>query len=261
MWLVSPFLFAAILSVLVGCVSLPPGPVTPRDSVEEALIRRQEENAERALAQLKIRKRSPKRFVPQKNEAPWEEELRSTHIKRVRIREQSTVDEMPTAILRPQRPDPEVIPESERVSEFEGAAPLQDSEHAILHLYREGLKHLDARKWDAAISSFTEFIKDSPEHIYADRAAYWISHCHYMAGDHGLAVVTSNQFETRYPHSQRLPELIYYRALSLVELGHYEEAVPELRGLLSKFPASQFAADASRRLAEITVQDKSIGSP
>lgn len=249
-------LIVALAVTLLICACshvMPPGPVVKNEEPETAMLKRQEEYAKQAVENLKRRKKLARQRKPAP-EVAWEEDLRKTEMARSRVAEQKTVDDMPTAILRPKRPDAESIAEVDSKPEFEEQKPLMDSQHASLHHYREGLALMEGRNWDEAIGAFAKFVDTEPNHIYADRAAYWISHCHFMAGDHGLAIVTSNKFESRYPHSPRLPEAIYYRALSHVELGQYEEAAPELRALLARFPSNLLASEASKKLAEITVR-------
>lgn len=261
------FLPLLLCLLLCGACAFLPGPKNQQNAdfaesseTDSEWAKRQESAAIRAMNELRSRKKSGRHLPKVSNEVPWDEEIRSKHIEKTVKNEQDTVDRMPTAILRMPRKDAEQIADDESTPDFESKPALGDSEHAAMVFYRQGLNHVENRRWDAALTAFTKFLQEAPEHIYSDRAAYWISHCHYLAGDHGLAIYTSNQFESRFPHSQRLPEMIYYRALSHLELGQYEEAVPEFRSLLEKFPANSLAIDASKKLAEIQVQ-KEVVSP
>ena len=223
------------LFLLNACAFLPgakndrDGDLAESSDTDSEWAKRQESAAIRAMNELRSRKKNGRNLPKAGKEVAWDEEIREKHIEKTVKNEQDTVDRMPTAILRLPRKDAEQIEDDEPAPEFLSKPALGDSEHAAMVFYRQGLNHFDNRRWDAALTAFTKFLQEAPDHIYSDRAAYWISHCHYLAGDHGLAIYTSNQFESRFPHSQRLPEMIYYRALSHLELGQYEEAVPELR--------------------------------
>jgi TolA-binding protein len=236
---------------------LPPGPVEPVVDRQD-VMKRQQEAVDRAVDRLKKRKTIAR--LQRAKELAWDEMVRKQQIEKTFQGQQSTVDKLPTAILRPKRPDAELIPEEEGTADFENETPIANSDHANLHFYREGSAHLANKLWDQAISSFSRFLTDNPNHIYADRAAFWVAHCHFMTQDYGLAVIAFNQLEVRYPHSSRIPEAIYLRAMAHVELGQTEEAVPEFRSLMEKYPSNALVNDASKRLAEISLH-RNIGTP
>lgn len=135
-------------------------------------------------------------------------------------------------------------------------APLQestivDSRHETMHHYFTGLTQMEEGHYDLALNSFREFLKQNPDHVYADRAEYQIAEAHFLNKDYGLVIVTTNLLENRYPHSFRLPEAIYKRGLSFSSMKQWESARDTYKELLRKYPASPVAKLASQKLGEL----------
>ena len=117
--------------------------------------------------------------------------------------------------------------------------------------YFRGLHWFAQKNFDAAIRDFSQFLRENPEHVYADRAQAWLVECHFENHDYALTVFAANQLLAKFPFSMQLPEALHKRALSQIEQGDQEQASITLRDLLKRFPDAKIADSASRLLASI----------
>jgi|GEM_PF-1621223 len=186
------------------------------------------------------------------------------------VLESEPSQEAASPIAPPDLPVVKLKPESEKFpdrKEFTlsntvvSDATVADSSHESMHFYYEGLTSLETSHFDEAQRAFTRFLQESPSHVYADRAEYLVAKSYFESKEFGLAVLATNQLESRYPYSFRAPDALYYRALSYVNLGHKARAEATFQDLLKKYPWHRLAESASQKLAELTKADSPAFSP
>jgi len=168
---------------------------------------------------------------------------------------------LPTLKLKPDTAPEALQVKTEEETDVEGDSEAQaqtvaDSRFETMQLYYRALAQIKNKDFGGALASLREFLKLTPDHVYADRVQYLISDVHYASREFGLAVVTANVLSSRYPHSFRVPDALFKRALALEAMGHREEARETLQELLKRFPRAADYEVASRRLAELTVEMK-----
>ncbi|NBX91795.1 MAG: outer membrane protein assembly factor BamD [Proteobacteria bacterium] len=129
---------------------------------------------------------------------------------------------------------------------------VADSSDEAMHLYYEGTQELKEKKYDSAVKSFNDFLSENPDHVYADRAQFMILEAHLENREYGLALVASNVLENRYPHSLKLPNALFKRALCFLGLEQKAKGIQALKTVLSNYPQSSVAPIASERLATLT---------
>lgn len=157
----------------------------------------------------------------------------------------------PVEKLVPSASERAAADENEEGEIVEEEDSIADSSQAMMNFYYEGNRQLKDRQYEDAIKSFRQFLKASPEHIYADRAQFQIAESHFRNKEYGLSIVASNQLESKYPESFRLPAALFTRSLSYSSLGQTDSARITLRALLKRFPDDPIADKASRKLAEL----------
>lgn len=155
---------------------------------------------------------------------------------------------MGVTFLKPESVKPEPVEEDEDA----GRKTIASSDFESMTWYQQGLEQLRLGRYDQAISAFTQFQKQNPEHVYSDRAQYWIAESYFKNREFGLAVVNFNLVASRYPHSVKVPESMYRAALCHLEMGQKRPAQGLLRDILRQYPADQVVTSASRKLAEIS---------
>lgn len=153
------------------------------------------------------------------------------------------------SVLKPKPPPPPEEDEDELALGRQRV--IASSTHESMTWYQQGMGLMESRKYDEAVSAFTRFLQMEPEHVYADRAQYWIGECHFRNREYGLAVISFNLVGTRYPESVRLPESMYKAALAHLAMGQKKSAKGMLQDLLRQFPLDGMASPASKKLAEL----------
>lgn len=214
--------------VLIRCVGAPPAAVVP----EQATIYSQ-----------RARSLPPVSLIDAHEPAPPSETGDSLAV----------APALPVTVLRPE-------PETQSAAETEipmVEAPADEdavatSEHEVLTFYRQGLDLIDAKRYDEAIAAFRAFLSKAPEHVYADRASYWIAQAYFLSREYGLALTEQNRLLARFPFSMRAPEALYGAALSNLALGQKQVASGLLRDFLRQYPKRPLSETVSRKLAELT---------
>jgi TolA-binding protein len=174
---------------------------------------------------------------------------------------------LPLTKLEPDAPDEEDLAvdgmlETEELPPAD-PAPMReanvvaDSRHEAIGQYYRGIHWYENKNYDAAVREFTAFLRDNPDHVYADRAQYWLTECHFENHDYGLVIYASNQLEAKFPYSLRVPEAMQKRALAYMEMGQLDDAAMTLRDLLKRYPDASVADAASHLLATVTVPRES----
>jgi tol-pal system protein YbgF len=110
--------------------------------------------------------------------------------------------------------------------------------------YRKGLRALQERRYDDALTQFAAFLAEHPRHEMAASALYWRGEALYAKREYSAA---RKEFETlleRYPGAPRTPDALLKLGLSLRKLGDREQADQALERLRTDFPHSQ-AAEAA----------------
>jgi tol-pal system protein YbgF len=158
--------------------------------------------------------------------------------------------QMPVTQLKPEPIRPPVTDPDEDV--FDARSLVVSSQYESMTWYNQGLTLMQGGKFDEAVGAFARFLRMGPEHVYADRAQFWMAECHFRNREFGLAVVAYNLVVSQYPDSIKVPEAMYQAALAHLKMGQSSAAKNLLHDLLRQFPMDSMATPASKKLAEIT---------
>ncbi len=90
-----------------------------------------------------------------------------------------------------------------------------------------------------------------PKSPLAHRAQYWIGDSQYNLRDFKNAIVSQQKLIANYSDSASVPDALLNIASSQSELGEAAAARKTLEGLVTRYPASDAAEKARRRLATI----------
>ena len=105
--------------------------------------------------------------------------------------------------------------------------------------------------YPAAIAGFQNFIAQYPKSPLAHRAQYWIGDCQYNLRDFKSAIASQQKLIANYTDSASVPDALLNIASSRLELGDAAGAKRTLDGLVTRYPASEAAEKARRRLATL----------
>ncbi|MEO8443218.1 MAG: tol-pal system protein YbgF, partial [Betaproteobacteria bacterium] len=103
--------------------------------------------------------------------------------------------------------------------------------------------------YQGAIVAFQNFIKQHPKSNLAPRAQYWIGDSYFNLRDFKLAIGSQQTLLKTYPESPTVPDAMLNIASSQIEMGETAVGRRTLEELVAKFPVSEAAEKAKRRIA------------
>ncbi|MBF0432962.1 MAG: tetratricopeptide repeat protein [Fibrobacteria bacterium] len=107
-----------------------------------------------------------------------------------------------------------------------------------------------ARKFTQAIAQYDKILKEYPKGVYGDNANYWKAECHYAMGNYAKAI-NSYQRIFSYPNSEKGDDAQFKIGMSYLRTGDKNQAVTELKKLLSLYPDSEFIGRAKKELSKL----------
>jgi tol-pal system protein YbgF len=130
-------------------------------------------------------------------------------------------------------------------------AQVASPEAAPLALYRRSLEHLRAARHDEAVAGFRDFIKQYPNHDYADNAQYWLAECFYDRKDYGSALREFQRVVQRFPQGNKTPDALLKVGFCYLALGSMRPAREKLEEVTRAYPKHHASALAAAKLAEL----------
>lgn len=127
-------------------------------------------------------------------------------------------------------------------------APATDSA-AELKSYESALELSKAGKHKDSIEAFEKFLEAYPSSKYAAPAQYWIGYSYFSQKNYKAAIAGQQKLIKLYPDSHKVPDAMYNMANSQIQLSEIDNAKQTLRDIVSKFPLSDAAPLAKKRLA------------
>lgn len=129
---------------------------------------------------------------------------------------------------------------------------LQDSQQTAhtadaVDTFDQGRKQFDSGNFDAAVDSFTEYLKSSKP-VHVEEALYLRGEAYYSLKQYKKAIVDYSKFPEKYPKSKFMPGALYRIGRSFENLGMNEDAKGFYQELVDKFPKS---AEAKKARAKI----------
>lgn len=118
-------------------------------------------------------------------------------------------------------------------------------------LYAKGLKHIKEKKYREGTESFVKFLKEFPDHKLAGHAQYWLGEIYYTKGDWEKAILEFNKVIKSYPKGEKVAAATLKQGFSFEKLGSVKEARMLLEQVISKFPDSNEAKIAKKRLRDL----------
>lgn len=120
-----------------------------------------------------------------------------------------------------------------------------------LRAYRATHDLVLARRFADAQHGFEEFLRDYPNHEYADNAAYWIAECHYARRDWTTALAAFRRVVDTYPRGNKAPDALLKLGFTYLEAGDRTSAVQVLEQVKRTYAQAQVATLAHAKLEEM----------
>jgi tol-pal system protein YbgF len=105
--------------------------------------------------------------------------------------------------------------------------------------------------YQAAIGAFQGFVQQFARSPLAHRAQYWIGDSYYNLRDFKNAIASQQKLLAAYPDSASVPDALLNMASSYIELGDNAAAKKTMDNLVARYPASEAAEKAKRRLTAL----------
>lgn len=114
--------------------------------------------------------------------------------------------------------------------------------------YRAAVELVKAGKHDDAIAALRAFIARYPRHDYADNAQYWLGEAFYAQKDFAHALTEFRAVIEVYPRGNKVPDALLKVGYCYQALGQGEKAHAVLEQVVSRYPKSEPATLAAKRL-------------
>jgi tetratricopeptide (TPR) repeat protein len=110
--------------------------------------------------------------------------------------------------------------------------------------------HMHQEQFSLAYDIGKKGLELSPEHKYIDQISYLMGYIRFLDFDYEESLTRFSEVLRRWPESRYYESAEYWRAMSLLFLGRYEDAVAAFSGYLSnpKYDPYVYQEDASYRL-------------
>jgi tol-pal system protein YbgF len=132
------------------------------------------------------------------------------------------------------------------VQQQAAAAPPAAQKDTATALYDSGLTSYNARNYQEALRSFTDFTKTYGNHKMASNAWYYAGESNFQLNRFADAALAYDVVITKHGTSQRAAGAYLKQALSFSKLGQKDAADARLKELIRKFPNSPEAARAKQ---------------
>lgn len=117
--------------------------------------------------------------------------------------------------------------------------------------YMKGFDQLKDNQYDKAIASFKQYVADYPDGQFTDNAWYWLGESYYVKGDQENALKAFKKITTRFQSSPKMPGALYKIGLIEANKGDKTQAKSTLQQVIDKYPDSNVANLASKKLKSL----------
>jgi tol-pal system protein YbgF len=132
------------------------------------------------------------------------------------------------------------------------AAPVSGAAAADeARVYEAAQQQRRIGNYQAAIVAFQSFVLQFAKSPLAHRAQYWIGDSYYNMRDFKNAIANQQKLMSTYPDSVSVPDALLNMASSYIELGDAASAKKTMDNLVARYPSSEAAEKAKRRLASL----------
>jgi len=136
-------------------------------------------------------------------------------------------------------PTKEVLPEVKGVSTGAG------------DLYKDAYETFQKGNLEGARRKFEAFLKQYPNTELSDNAQYWIGETYYLKKDFEKAILEYEKAIAKYPEGDKVPAALFKQALAFLELKDKTNARNLLKRVMERYPNTEQAQMAKKRLEAI----------
>jgi tol-pal system protein YbgF len=137
------------------------------------------------------------------------------------------------------------IPTKEAPSELKGVST------GMGDLYRDAYETFHKGDLEGARRKFEAFLRQYPNTELSDNAQFWVGETYYLKKDFERAILEYEKAIVKYPEGDKIPAALFKQALAFLELGDKTNARNLLKRVIGKYPHSEQAEMAKKKLETI----------
>ena len=118
-------------------------------------------------------------------------------------------------------------------------------------LYKDAYETFQKGNSEGARRKFEAFLKQYPNTELSDNAQFWIAETYYLKKDFEKAILEYEKAIVKYPEGDKLSAALFKQALAFLELGDKTNARNLLKRVIERYPQSEQAEMAKKRLDTI----------
>ena len=142
--------------------------------------------------------------------------------------------------------------ESEKVAPTkETLAELKGVSTGMGDLYKDAYETFHKGDLEGARRKFEAFLKQYPNTELSDNAQFWVGETYYLKKDYERAILEYEKAIVKYPEGDKISAAIFKQALAFLELGDKTNARNLLKRVIEKYPHSDQAEIAKKKLETI----------
>ena len=141
--------------------------------------------------------------------------------------------------------------ESEKPISKEALAELKGVSTGMGDLYKDAYETFHKGDLEGARRKFEAFLKQYPNTELSDNAQFWIGETYYLKKDFERAILEYEKAIVKYPEGDKIPAALFKQALAFFELGDKTNARNLLKRVIEKYPHSDQAEMAKKKLETI----------
>ena len=129
----------------------------------------------------------------------------------------------------------------------EGKGPIT----GMGEVYKEAFEAYQRGDMEGARKKFEAFLKQYPNTDLSDNAQFWIGETYYAKKDYERAILEYEKAIAKYPEGDKVSAAMLKQAFSFLELGDKANGKNLLRRVMERYPRSEQAEVAKKRLETI----------
>lgn len=148
------------------------------------------------------------------------------------------------------------VPSEMTAAPFPTPAAATASSVPPAQLYEQAYGDFTKGNYALALLGFQEFLAQHPDNDLADNAQYGIAETHFAQKKYEDAIREYDKVFARHPGSDKIPAAYLKKGFAFLELAQTAQGVVQLQYLIGKFPKSDEAQVARRRLESMGLKPR-----
>lgn len=199
------------------------------------------------------------RYNSEKNSAELKEnkEMLFAKMKQLEIKIEDLKKRLARPIpVVPPKEEPQKTEEAAKDDELEKKKAEQKNKTDVKDAYMAAYDAFKEKRTVEAREKFRALLMDYSENEYSDNARFWIAESYYKDGNYEDAILAYEELFKKNPNSDKIPGAMLKQGLAFYALKDKKTGMIILERLVDKFPESDQAKLAIKKMKKATVSPK-----